>query len=58
MPLDGTALIQKAAGILADEEEREQGPAGQIREPTNWPQSQKEPFPTRYGDIRSLGVQA
>jgi hypothetical protein len=35
VPLDGLALIQKRASILADEEKSEQSPAGRIRQPTD-----------------------
>ena len=36
MLLDGLTLIQKTADIFADEEKCEQGPADQIRHPTDW----------------------
>jgi hypothetical protein len=36
VPVDGLTLIQKTAGIFADEKNREQRPAGQIRHRADW----------------------
>jgi hypothetical protein len=35
VPLDGLALVQKTACILANEEKREQSPASQVSQPTD-----------------------